>query len=81
LFLSRVATENSVQASTPTSACTIDFDRIGRVMMENRIAQSVPLAGASVTRDVVFLSKATPGDDEFALWLAPSGVERMTTGP
>jgi hypothetical protein len=40
-------------------------------MMENRIAQSVPLAGASVVRDVVFLSKATPGDDEFALWLAP----------
>jgi hypothetical protein len=22
-------------------------------------------------RDVVFLSKATPGDNEFALWLAP----------
>jgi TIR domain-containing protein len=39
--------------------------------MENRIAQSVPLAGAPVAREVVFLSKATPGDDEFALWLAP----------
>jgi hypothetical protein len=39
--------------------------------MENRIAQSVPLVSAPVTRDVVFLSKATPGDDEFALWLAP----------
>jgi hypothetical protein len=24
-----------------------------------------------VQRDVVFLSKATPGDDEFSLWLAP----------
>jgi len=22
-------------------------------------------------RDVVFISKATPGDDEFVLWLAP----------
>jgi len=22
-------------------------------------------------RDIVFISKATPGDDEFALWLAP----------
>lgn len=26
---------------------------------------------ASKTRDVVFISKATPGDDEFATWLAP----------
>ena len=25
----------------------------------------------TVTRDVVFISKATPGDDEFVLWLAP----------
>jgi len=25
----------------------------------------------SSTRDVLFISKATPGDDEFALWLAP----------
>jgi hypothetical protein len=24
-----------------------------------------------VTRDIVFISKATPGDDEFVLWLAP----------
>lgn len=24
-----------------------------------------------MTRDVLFISKATPGDDEFALWLAP----------
>jgi hypothetical protein len=23
------------------------------------------------TRDVVFISKATPGDDDFVLWLAP----------
>jgi hypothetical protein len=23
------------------------------------------------TRNVVFISKATPGDDEFVLWLAP----------
>jgi len=40
-------------------------------MMEERIAQSGPLASAQEVRDVVFLSKATPGDDEFALWLAP----------
>src|ERR1700756_4126032 len=39
--------------------------------MENRIAQSVPMAGTPVAREVVFISKATPGDDEFALWLAP----------
>jgi hypothetical protein len=25
----------------------------------------------TATREVIFLSKATPGDDEFALWLAP----------
>jgi hypothetical protein len=31
-----------------------------------------PLAGSPVAaRDVIFISKATPGDDEFALWLAP----------
>jgi hypothetical protein len=41
------------------------------VMMQERVAQSVPLASVSEVRDVVFLSKATPGDDEFALWLAP----------
>jgi hypothetical protein len=40
-------------------------------MMQERVAQSVPLASVSEVRDVVFLSKATPGDDEFALWLAP----------
>ena len=28
-------------------------------------------AEAPVARTVVFISKATPGDDEFALWLAP----------
>jgi len=27
--------------------------------------------GDITTRDVVFISKATPGDDEFVLWLAP----------
>jgi hypothetical protein len=27
--------------------------------------------GTTVARTVVFISKATPGDDEFALWLAP----------
>src|SRR5882757_6173380 len=26
---------------------------------------------AGMTRDVLFISKATPGDDEFVLWLAP----------
>ena len=25
----------------------------------------------AVTRDVIFISKATPGDDEFVLWLGP----------
>ena len=25
----------------------------------------------SLTRHIVFISKATPGDDEFVLWLAP----------
>jgi hypothetical protein len=34
--------------------------------------QKEPLTEAvSVKRDVVFISKATPGDDEFALWLGP----------
>jgi hypothetical protein len=32
---------------------------------------SVPSAGPPVARTVVFISKATPSDDEFALWLAP----------
>jgi hypothetical protein len=32
---------------------------------------SLPSAGTSVDRAVVFISKATPGDDEFTLWLAP----------
>jgi hypothetical protein len=26
---------------------------------------------ASIQRDILFISKATPGDDDFALWLAP----------
>ena len=30
-----------------------------------------PKDAAKVLRDVVFISKATPGDDEFVLWLAP----------
>lgn len=29
------------------------------------------LGKANVTRDTVFISKGTPGDDEFVLWLAP----------
>jgi TIR domain len=32
---------------------------------------SLPAAGTVTERTVVFISKATPGDDEFALWLAP----------
>jgi hypothetical protein len=28
-------------------------------------------AALAVARDVIFISKATPGDDEFALWLGP----------
>jgi hypothetical protein len=39
--------------------------------MRERVAQPVPLASVPEVRDVVFLSKATPGDDERALWLAP----------
>src|ERR1044071_6268861 len=31
---------------------------------------TIPLAPAQ-KRSVVFISKATPGDDEFVLWLAP----------
>ena len=36
-------------------------------------ARKNPAAGtpASATRDILFISKATPGDNEFALWLAP----------
>ena len=30
-----------------------------------------PADAAKVVRGVVFISKATPGDDEFVLWLAP----------
>jgi len=29
------------------------------------------MSDTNTTRDVVFISKATPGDDEFALWIAP----------
>jgi hypothetical protein len=32
---------------------------------------SQPQEDASASRDLVFISKATPGDDDFALWLAP----------
>ena len=32
---------------------------------------SLPVVGIPAVRTVVFISKATPGDDEFALWLAP----------
>jgi hypothetical protein len=32
---------------------------------------TVPAAGAAAARKVVFISKATPGDDEFTIWLAP----------
>jgi transposase len=45
-------------------------------MMQERVAQSVPLTSAPEARDVIFLSKATPGDDELALWLAPKHVRR-----
>lgn len=27
--------------------------------------------GTASTRNIVFISKATPGDDEFVLWLSP----------
>ena len=29
------------------------------------------MSSPAVARDVIFISKATPGDDEFALWLGP----------
>jgi hypothetical protein len=32
---------------------------------------SFPAVGVATSRTVVFISKATPGDDEFTLWLAP----------
>jgi hypothetical protein len=39
--------------------------------VEERVALTAQSETALVERDVVFLSKTTPGDDEFALWLAP----------
>jgi hypothetical protein len=39
--------------------------------VQERVAKSAQPASVPVERDVVFLSKATPGDDELALWLAP----------
>jgi hypothetical protein len=39
--------------------------------VEERVAPLTQPISASIERDVVFLSKATPGDNEFALWLAP----------
>ena len=33
--------------------------------------EAPPAARTARTRSVVFISKATPGDDEFVLWLAP----------
>jgi hypothetical protein len=41
------------------------------VIVQERVAQSVQPTSVPEARDVVFLSKATPGDDELALWLAP----------
>jgi hypothetical protein len=40
-------------------------------MMEERVARSAPPASVPEVRDIIFIGKATPGDDEFALWLAP----------
>src|SRR6266436_2416394 len=37
----------------------------------NPETKSLSSVGTTVARTVVFISKATPGDDEFALWLAP----------
>jgi TIR domain len=39
--------------------------------VEERVAPSTQPASTPVERDVVFISKATPGDDELVLWLAP----------
>jgi hypothetical protein len=39
--------------------------------VEKLVALETQLEITRVERDVVFLSKATPGDDELALWLAP----------
>ena len=37
----------------------------------NANEQDVTQNGTSVKRETVFISKATPGDDEFVLWIAP----------
>ncbi len=48
----------------PTGASIVND---GNALLEDR-----KTAGPTTTlRDVVFISKATPGDDEFVLWLAP----------
>jgi TIR domain len=39
--------------------------------VEERVAPSTQPVSTPLERDVVFISKATPGDDELALWLAP----------
>jgi hypothetical protein len=39
--------------------------------MNQIVAASDATAGLMPLRNVVFISKTTPGDDEFALWLAP----------
>jgi hypothetical protein len=35
------------------------------------VKNGLPSDSRQVARKVIFISKATPGDDEFALWLAP----------
>ena len=56
--------------------CTIVVRQIGTRSIrvdDNIIASNTAVAGLhpQATRNVLFLSKATPGDDEFVLWLAP----------
>jgi len=45
---------------------------------------TAPTESNIAARTVVFISKATPGDDEFALWLAAAeglAERRLKTGP
>ena len=54
--------------------CTISIESL---VQGNNVVSVAPTdtvaAGLlpQVVRNVLFISKATPGDDEFALWLAP----------
>lgn len=44
---------------------------MGQALTATNQTPSAAQAQPAPVRDIVFISKATPGDDEFALWLAP----------